>query len=188
MIGAFSMGVSQGTPESIGLEKNVGIGEKQPVAAGLLGGTPHGVRLAHPAGGQFGDMDDLEPVTWCGRGNSFHDFSGLIGGAVIYRDDFVVVVVECKQASKCGLNVSGFVAGRNHNAHARSGARFPDPLGTGDIGDLRNSDGRIDQTPQPGQTQYTSCNPVEIIHPADVSGTPDCLPLPTLTAGANLIP
>ena len=133
-------------------------------------------------------MNDLEPTRGRGGGNRLHDLARMIGGAIIDCDDLVVVVFECKQASERGLNVSGFITRGNNNADARIARRLAVPLRVRDIGNFGHADGCVGETPQPDQAEGTPCNPVEIIHPADVSGAPGCPCLSVPTAGANLIP
>ena len=108
--------------------------------------------------------------------------------AIVHGDDFVVVVIEGKQASERGLDVGGFVAGGNNDADARIAGRPAVPLRTGDVGDFRHADRRIGQTPEPGQAQGASSNPVEIIHPAEGSGGTGLSISVRATAGANRMP
>ena len=70
-------------------------------------------------GRQVGDVNNLEPARRRGGRNSFHDLAGLIRGAIVYSDHFVVVVFEGKQASERGFDVGSFVAGGNNDADAR---------------------------------------------------------------------
>ena len=170
VIGAFRFGVRRGAAQRVGLEQDVGIGKQQPVASGQLARTPHGVRLAHPTGRQISDVNDFEPAWRCSGRNPLHDLAGLVRRPIVNGDHFVVVVFEGKQASERGLDVGGLVAGRNDDADFRISRRLAVPIRTGNIGDFRHADRRVSKTPEPGQPQNASSNPVEITHPDRGSG------------------
>src|SRR5581483_8743441 len=67
----------------------------QPVTGGLLRRHPHGMRLAEPAAGKIGDVEDRKPRTSAmGRSHAVEDFAGSVGGSVINGNDFVVGIIE----------------------------------------------------------------------------------------------
>ncbi len=180
MVGGFSFGVGNRSPENIGLEQHVGIGKKQPVPSGLIARAPHGVGFAHPAGRQLGDT--YYPKTTDRRtiSNCFYDLASSISGSIIYGDDLIVVVVEREQSSQRRLDVRCFVAGWNDDADPRGATmniaptkgRLAIPLRTGDIGNFRHTKRGVHETPKPRQPQRATCNPVEIAHSAETPAAP----------------
>ena len=61
VIGALRFSIGNGSPQRIGLEEYIGIGEEQPVPSRLLASGKHGVRFAQPPRWQFRNVDYLEP-------------------------------------------------------------------------------------------------------------------------------
>ena len=53
MIGLLALGIRNHAPDGIGLEHNIGVCKQQPIPSRLLSRRPHGMRFAHPTGGQF---------------------------------------------------------------------------------------------------------------------------------------
>ena len=174
MVGGFSFGISQGSGQHVRAEEHIGIGKQQPVAGRLIGCAPHGVHLPQPTRRQFGDVNHFQPAAGFGSGrDSIHDFAGAVGGAIVDRDDFVVVVIEGQQRRKGWPDVFFLVASRNDDADARipvRGGRLPVPLGPRDVGDLGHAQGGIHQARKPNQPEDAAGNPMEnvpvkITHP-----------------------
>ena len=85
--------------------------------------------LAHPARGQFSNVDYLQASgRRCGS-DFFHDRTGLVGGPIVYRDDFIIVVVEGEQAIQCRFNIGCFVARGNDDAELGMARRRAVPFG-----------------------------------------------------------
>ena len=70
MVGGLGFRIGQGSIQNVGTEQHVGIGKQQPVAGGLIGRAPHGVRLSQPTRGQFCDVHDLQPACGFGSGGN----------------------------------------------------------------------------------------------------------------------
>jgi hypothetical protein len=51
---------SDGAAKRVRLEAHIGVGKEQPIAGGDFVGLLKGMRLAEPAFGKFGDVDDAE--------------------------------------------------------------------------------------------------------------------------------
>ena len=157
MIGTLRLGVSQRAPQRVGLEVNIGVREEQPVAGRNFTGTPHGMRLAHPTGWQFCDVDDsqLVPRFRTSRG-PVHDRPGAIRGAVVDRDDFVVGILERQKLSQRLANMLFFVAGGDNDADpglTTGSYRFAIPFRPCNVRNLRHSERGIDDPGEPDHRQ-----------------------------------
>ena len=115
-------------------------------------------------------MDDMQATMRRGTSrNALHNLARAVGGAVVDRDHFVIVVIECEQAGQRLLDVAFFIARRHDNRNQRIAAssnRIAVPFGRGDVGDARHADRSVDDAREPGQRENRACNPVKVMHPA----------------------
>src|SRR4029077_6004485 len=121
-------------------------------------------------------MDHLQTLLGFRRGRDLvHDRSRSVGGAVIYRDDFVVVVVQDEQLQKGLLDVVLFIAGGDDNADPRvpfGRYRFAIPLRARNIRDLSHAKSSLAKPLKPYQPKDATSDPVEIAHPNGLQQRP----------------
>ncbi len=84
-----ALGVADGAAQAVFAEEDVAVGEEEPRGCGLTRGERHGVGFAHPAGGQFLDMEDADRFALCAAfgGDAVHDFACVVSGAVVDGED-----------------------------------------------------------------------------------------------------
>ena len=59
VIGVDGFSVGDGAAHGVMAEAHVSVGEQKPIASCVLPANIHGVRLAEPAGGKLGDVENL---------------------------------------------------------------------------------------------------------------------------------
>ena len=87
---------------------DVGVGENQPIAAGVLIGLLQGVRLAEPARRQFVHADIYQAGIGCRR--AFEDSRGAVFRAVVHGDNFIARVIEREKSFERARQFFSFVA------------------------------------------------------------------------------
>ena len=185
MIGAFRLGVSHSPPHRVRLKLHVSIGKQQPLAPRLIRSRPHGMRLAEPARRQVTMMNHPQATMRGGTSrNHFHNLARAVSRPIVHRDQFIIVIIEFKQASKRLLDIPFLIPRRNNNRNQRiagseickSSNRIAVPFGRGDVGYAGHADRGFNDARKPGQRQNRACNPVKVMHP--------CLGLPCLKSCA----
>src|SRR5437879_12818302 len=101
MVGRFGFSIGEGAAQRGRLKENVVCPKEEPVASGLLRGSPHGMSFSQPASGQRVDVNHFQSAMRLrGCGDSIHSLAGSVGGAIIDRDHFIVAVIKREKAGK----------------------------------------------------------------------------------------
>ena len=79
------------------------VGEEQPRRCGLACGQGHGVGFAHPAIGQFLNVDHADAFLLCAAfgGDAVHDLACFVGRAVVDGEDFEEDALLRQQGAQC---------------------------------------------------------------------------------------
>ena len=84
------------------------------------------------------------------RRHSVHDLAGAVGGTIVDRDYFVIVVVERQQTAQALLNICFFVACRHDDADAWMIAGLTVPMRLGNVGNTGHTQRRFRNAREPG--------------------------------------
>jgi len=110
---------SDGAAKRVRLEAHIGVGKEQPIAGGDFVGLLKGMRLAEPAFGKFGDVDDAEPVV--SGGEVVEDAGGGIAGTVVNGNDFEAGIIDFDEGDEGGGQLFLFIAsGKNQRNRGQS--------------------------------------------------------------------